>query len=70
MKIKVVIDGMHCEGCRKSLLNSLSDNKNISNIDATIGSATMDIKDKEDIKSIKKIIKECGFKVVSVDIIE
>lgn len=61
-KVVLKIEGMHCDGCRKRLENSLSKKENIKSAKVSFEKKQAEIEyDKISIKEIEQYIEEIGF---------
>lgn len=72
MKITFSVDGMHCDGCKKTLENELKMYKDITEINVILAEKKVTIVcDKNiKIKELEKRIKKVGFKPIEVINIE
>lgn len=68
MFLKVIIEGMHCNGCKLALERELNDDPEV--IKATVNleeqCAYLEVVDKIKLKRIEKIIKKAGFKCLDI----
>lgn len=64
-EIKINVSGMHCEGCEKRIINSLSLLEEVKDVMANHNDGTVVIKiDKEiDLNVIKEQIEDLGFEI-------
>lgn len=64
-EITINVSGMHCEGCEKRIVNSLSTIAEVKEVKANHNNGTVTIKsDKEmDINIIKEQIEDLGFEI-------
>lgn len=60
-KIKVKIDGIHCDNCRASIKNALSENKKIKSINIEESSAIIKCDETLDYSEIIDKINDIGF---------
>lgn len=69
MKLKLTIDGMHCNGCKMALGRALNDDENVINASVNLEEkiALVEVKEKTKVKKLKKIIKKAGFKCIKIE---
>lgn len=69
MKLKLIIEGMHCNGCKKALENELKEDKNIKSVSVNLeeGSATLEVEEKVKFKTLEKLVKKAGFKCTNIE---
>lgn len=65
MKHKLNVEGMSCNHCVESVMNSLSKVNSISNLSVSLENNTVEFDSDEnfDVQMIKNIIEEIGFDV-------
>ncbi|MEM5494828.1 heavy metal-associated domain-containing protein [Hoeflea sp. AS16] len=68
MTISIQIDGMHCDGCVRSVEKAASSVEGVSNLSVNLenGKLTADIARPELIDKLKGVIEDCGFDVTGV----
>ncbi len=68
MLLELEIQGMHCEGCKRALEQALNDCPNVINAKVSLENSTALVKVKENtkVKLLEKIVKNTGFKCLSI----
>lgn len=68
MTVSIEIDGMHCDGCVRSVEKAASSVEGVSNlsVDLENGKLTADIAKPELVETLKLVIEDCGFDVTGV----
>lgn len=68
MTVSIKIDGMHCDGCVRSVEKAATSVEGVSNlaVDLETGELTADIARPEVLESLKGAIEDCGFDVTGV----
>jgi len=68
MTVSIKIDGMHCDGCVRSVKNAATSVEGVSNlaVDLESGELTADIARPELVEALKGVIEDCGFDVTGV----
>ncbi|MCI9435382.1 MAG: heavy-metal-associated domain-containing protein [Bacilli bacterium] len=68
MKIIFNVEGMHCDGCKKTIENELKTYKDIINVSASLleKEVTIMCNDGVKIKELEKRIKKSGFKPIGI----
>ena len=72
MKYKVIINGMHCEGCAKSLHKKLTSIAGVEKAEINIinRNAIIDTTDNVTAEMLKQAVITTGFEVESIAVIE
>ncbi|MEI6519312.1 MAG: heavy metal-associated domain-containing protein [bacterium] len=72
MKYKIIIDGMHCEGCAKSLYKKLTSIPGVKKavINIINRDAVIDTSDEVTADILKRAVITTGFEVESIAVIE
>ncbi len=72
MKVIFNVDGMHCDGCKRTIENELKNYNDIIEVLVSLETKQVEItcKDNIKIKAIEKRIKKAGFKPIKVVNIE
>ena len=67
MTISIKIDGMHCDGCVRSIEKATQALAGVSNVAVNLenGELTADVAKPELIDALKGAIEDCGFDVTS-----
>ena len=68
MEVKIKIEGMHCNGCVRTLENEFMASGLVDDVSVSLEDsiATLKVKDKVKIKELEKIVKNAGFVPVGV----
>ena len=68
MTVSMKIDGMHCDGCLRSVEKAATSVEGVSNLSVSLesGELTADIARPELIDALKGVIEDCGFDVTGV----
>ena len=72
MNYKIVIDGMHCEGCAKSLYKKLTSIRGVNKavINIINRDAVIDVNDEVTAEVLKQAVITTGFEVESIMVVE
>lgn len=63
-KIKINVEGMHCEGCENRIKNSLKEVEGIINVQANYKTGEVTIEEENsNLEEIKEQIEDLGFEV-------
>lgn len=68
MTVSMKIDGMHCDGCLRSVEKAATSVEGVSNLSVSLesGELTAEIARPELIDALKGVIEDCGFDVTGV----
>lgn len=68
-KIVIKIEGMHCEGCKRRVLNAVKGFK-LKDVNVDLESKTLEASFKNEInkEEIARAIENCGFEIKNIDI--
>lgn len=68
MTVSIEIDGMHCDGCVRSVEKAASSVEGVSNLTVSLdnGRLTADIARPELVDTLKGVVEDCGFDVTGV----
>jgi len=68
MTVSMKIDGMHCDGCLRSVEKAATSVEGVSNLSVSLesGELTADIARPELVDALKGVIEDCGFDVTGV----
>ena len=60
-ELKIKIDGIHCDNCRKSIISSLSKNDKIKSVKVNDDVATISYENELDYNEVINTINDIGF---------
>ena len=66
-KIELKVEGMHCEGCEKRIINSLSSRNGFLNVKANHedGTVLIEVEDEITKEEVASMMEDIGFEVVA-----
>lgn len=68
MTVSIQIDGMHCDGCVRSVEKAAASVEGVSNlvVDLESGRLTADVREPGLVEKLKGAVEDCGFDVTGI----